>query len=276
MSEQETANLIFLPGFSTKDEVSDLSGRGVGMDVVRSTVVKAGGEVALRTRAGQGSTVVIRLPLTMAVTRIVTVDCNGRLFGIPMDLIAETVRVPRAAPSGASRTPRPSSCATRSFPIARLAERLGLGAGAPKGEDEAVMVVRVGGERVGVVVDGFRERLEAVVKPLSGILEGLHGLLGRDAARRWPSAVDPRSAGVVVMPFRVEDEVVSLEGHCSVEEAPDLFQALLAIEAPTIDLDRAESLHTAVAQVLIASRGKLRNSPTDPVLAACFASLTEA
>ena len=114
MSEQETANLIFLPGFSTKDEVSDLSGRGVGMDVVRSTVVKAGGEVALRTRAGQGSTVVIRLPLTMAVTRIVTVDCNGRLFGIPMDLIAETVRVPQA-PSGASRTPRPSSCATRSF-----------------------------------------------------------------------------------------------------------------------------------------------------------------
>jgi hypothetical protein len=61
-----------------------------------------------------------------------------------------------------------------------------------------------------------------------------------------------------------------------VEEATDLFQALLAIEAPTIDLERAGSLHTAVAQVLIASRGKLRNSPTDPVLAACFASLTEA
>jgi hypothetical protein len=77
------------------------------------------------------------------------------------------------------------------------------------------------------------------------------------------------------MPFRVEDGVVSLEGHCSVEEATDLFQALLTVEAPTIDLDKAESLHTAVAQVLIASRGKLRNSPADPVLAACFASVTE-
>jgi len=78
------------------------------------------------------------------------------------------------------------------------------------------------------------------------------------------------------MPFRVEDGVVSLEGHCSVEEAPDLFQALLALDAPTIDLARAESLHTAVAQVLIASRGKLRSSPTDPVLAACFTSLSDA
>ena len=77
------------------------------------------------------------------------------------------------------------------------------------------------------------------------------------------------------MPFRGRP-VVSLEGHCSVEEAPDLFQALLAVEAPTIDLDRVESLHTAVAQVLIASRGKLRTPPTDPVLAACFASLAEA
>jgi hypothetical protein len=78
------------------------------------------------------------------------------------------------------------------------------------------------------------------------------------------------------MPFRVEDGIVCLEGHCSVEEAPDLFQALLAVEAPTIDLDKAESVHTAVAQVLIASRGKLQNPPADPVLAACFAPLTEA
>ena len=78
------------------------------------------------------------------------------------------------------------------------------------------------------------------------------------------------------MPFRVEDGVVSLEGHCSVEEAPDLFQALLAVEAPTIDIDRVESLHTAVAQVLVASRGTLKRPPTDLVLAACFASLTAA
>ena len=275
MSEQETANLIFLPGFSTKDEVSDLSGRGVGMDVVRSTVVKAGGEVALRTRAGQGSTVVIRLPLTMAVTRIVTVDCNGRLFGIPMDLIAETVRVPQTS---IRRIKNAEAFVLRDtiIPVARLAERLGLGAGALQGRrrsrDGRAGRGRARRRRRRWFSRASRGGRQAAVRDPGAP----YGVFGRDAARRWPSAVDPRSAGVAVMPFRVEDGVVSLEGHCSVEEAPDLFQALLAIEAPTIDLDRAESLHTAVAQVLIASRGKLRNSPTDPVLAACFASLTEA
>jgi hypothetical protein len=78
------------------------------------------------------------------------------------------------------------------------------------------------------------------------------------------------------MPFRVEEGVVRLEGHCPVDEAPELFQALLALDTPTIDLDKAESLHTAVAQVLIASRGTLQNPPTDPVLSACFAALTKA
>jgi two-component system chemotaxis sensor kinase CheA len=113
----------------------------------------------------------------MAVTRIVTVDCNGRLFGIPMDLIAETVRVPKTS---IRRIKNAEAFVLRDtiIPVARLAERLGLGAGALKGEDEAVMVVRVGGERVGVIVDGFRERLEAVVKPLNGILERLTGFSG--------------------------------------------------------------------------------------------------
>ena len=75
------------------------------------------------------------------------------------------------------------------------------------------------------------------------------------------------------MPFRVEDGVVSLEGHCPADEAPELFQALLALETPRIDLGKAETLHTAVAQVLIASRGTLQDLPKDPVLKACFAAL---
>jgi two-component system chemotaxis sensor kinase CheA len=177
MSEAEAANLIFLPGFSTKDEVSDLSGRGVGMDVVRSTVVKAGGEVALRNTPGRGSSVVIRLPLTMAVTRIVTVDCCGHLFGIPMDQIAETVRLKRAA---IRRIGQAEAFVLRKaiVPIARLADRLGLVAAGSEAAEEAVMVVNLGGELVGLVVDGFRERLEAVVKPLSGILEGAKGFSG--------------------------------------------------------------------------------------------------
>ena len=178
MNDAEAANLVFLPGFSTKDEVSDLSGRGVGMDVVRSTVVRAGGEVVLRNEPGKGATVAIRLPLTMAVTRIVTVDCAGRLFGIPMDAIAETLRLPEAA---IRRIGGSEAFVLRNVvvPLTRLSERLGLEGGRVEGaDDEAVMVVNIGGERVGLIVDGFRERMETVVKPLAGVLEGLAGFSG--------------------------------------------------------------------------------------------------
>jgi hypothetical protein len=75
------------------------------------------------------------------------------------------------------------------------------------------------------------------------------------------------------MPFRIEGPRVILEGHCSVEEAPDLFQALLSVEQPVFALERAETLHTAVAQVLIAARGRLETRPTEPTLAACLAGL---
>jgi hypothetical protein len=75
------------------------------------------------------------------------------------------------------------------------------------------------------------------------------------------------------MPFRIDGARVTLEGQCSVEEAPDLFQALIAIEHPMFDLDRVAYMHTAVAQLLIASRGQLTNPPADPTLAACLASL---
>ena len=75
------------------------------------------------------------------------------------------------------------------------------------------------------------------------------------------------------MPWRIEGSRVILEGHCAVEEAPDLFQALLALERPVFALDRAETLHTAVAQVLIASRGRLERRPAERTLAACLASM---
>jgi two-component system chemotaxis sensor kinase CheA len=177
LSDQEAANLVFAAGFSTKEEVSDLSGRGVGMDVVRSAVLKAGGDVSLRTTLGVGTSVTVRLPLTMAVTRIVTIACSGRIFGIPMDLVAETVKIRREQ---IHRVKDMETFVLRDaiIPIVRLARALGLSLHDKPPEEEAVMVVRVGGQRIGVVVDGFRERLEVIVKPLEGVLEGMRGFSG--------------------------------------------------------------------------------------------------
>ena len=177
MSDQDAANLVFAAGFSTNEEVSDLSGRGVGMDVVRSAVLKAGGDVSLRTTLGVGTSVTVRLPLTMAVTRIVTIDCRGRIFGIPMDLVVETVKITR------DRIHRFKDMETfvlrdAIIPIVRLARSLRFPDDAERREEESVMVVRVGGDRIGMVVDGFRERLEVIVKPLEGVLEGMPGFSG--------------------------------------------------------------------------------------------------
>ena len=178
MAPEELVNLVFAPGFSTKEQVSDLSGRGVGMDVVRNAVRKAGGDVRLASRLGQGSCVTVQLPLTMAVTRIVTVEARGQQFGVAMDAVAETVKVPRGQ---IHRIKQRETFVLRDavIPLVRLADSLGLApaAGTPP-EEEAVMIARVGRDRIGIVVDGFRERMEVIVRPLDGVLSGLSGFSG--------------------------------------------------------------------------------------------------
>ena len=176
INDQDAVNLVFAAGFSTKQEVSDLSGRGVGMNVVRTAVLRAGGEVSLRTTLGTGTTVRVRLPLTMAVTRVVTIECRGRIFGIPMDSVVETVRVTR---DQIHRIKDLEVFVLRDaiIPLVRLARALQLGEDERR-DEEAVMVVRVGGDRLGMIVDGFRERLEVIVKPLEGVLEGMPGFSG--------------------------------------------------------------------------------------------------
>jgi two-component system chemotaxis sensor kinase CheA len=180
LSDQEAVQLVFAPGFSTAAAVSDLSGRGVGMDVVRSAVEKAGGRVHLASRPGHGTTVTLTLPLTMAVTRIMTVACGERLFGVPMSLVAETVRVPHDA---LHRFRDREAIVLRNsvVPVVRLARLLELpeeeAAGAAAAE-EAILVLRVNGARIGVVVGAFRDVLEVIVKPMEGVLAGLPGLAG--------------------------------------------------------------------------------------------------
>jgi len=178
MAPDEIVNLVFAPGFSTKEQVSDLSGRGVGMDVVRNAVRKAGGDVWLASRLGQGSCVTVQLPLTMAVTRIVTVEASGQQYGVAMDAVAETVKVPR---SQIHRIKQRETFVLRDavIPLVRLADSLGLAPASGTPPDEAaVMVARIGRERVGIVVDGFRERMEVIVRPLDGLLAGLVGFSG--------------------------------------------------------------------------------------------------
>ncbi len=178
MTDDEACHLIFLPGFSTAAEVSDLSGRGVGMDVVRSTIERAGGRVALSSRKGEGTRIEIILPLSMAVTRLMTIACGERLFGVPMGLVAETVRIPRDQLHTLGDR-EAFVLRDRIVPVLRLAQLLDLPEDdAPPATEEAILVVQVNGERMGLVVGAFRDVMEAIVRPLEGVLAGLPGFGG--------------------------------------------------------------------------------------------------
>lgn len=179
MSDQEAVNLVFASGFSTMEAVSDLSGRGVGMDVVRTAVEKVNGTVVLESEKGKGTRIRLSLPLSMAVTNVMIVESDGQIFGMPMDSVVETVRIARSA----IRTIKKSLATVlrgRIVPLKSINSLLGIAA-APKAnaEDElAVLVVRLGDESVGLLVDDFRETVDIILKPMTGVLAGLSAYSG--------------------------------------------------------------------------------------------------
>ncbi len=179
LSDAEAVQLVFLPGFSTAEQISDVSGRGVGMDVVRSAVEKAGGTVRLASAEGQGTTVTLTLPLSMAVSNVMIIETNAQIFGIPMDQVIETVRLPRAAVRS-FKNARTTLLRGRVVPIIALNELLAI-ATAPRCNDEgeyAVIVVRHHNEPVGLLIDEFREVVDVIIKPLPGELAHLRCYAG--------------------------------------------------------------------------------------------------
>lgn len=179
ISDREAVNLVFAAGFSTAEVVSDLSGRGVGMDVVRTAVEKVNGTILLESEVGKGTRIRISLPLSMAVTQVMIVESDRQIFGVPMDHVVETVRIPCSA----IRTIKHSKTIVLRgsiVPLKALNTLLGLPA-APQAnayDEMAVLVTRVGGEAVGLIVDDFHETVDVIQKPLSGVLSGLAAYSG--------------------------------------------------------------------------------------------------
>ena len=176
LSEAEALDLAFLPGLSTAGAVSDLSGRGVGMDAVRTAVQRLGGTVTLSSRLGQGTTVRLRVPLTMAVSRVMIVGVGGQRFGVPIDTVQETVRVPPETVLRV-RTAEAILLRDRLVPLVSLHRLLDV-PGPAADADLAVLVVRVGGETLGLTVDRFHDNLDVVVKPLRGVIASAKGFAG--------------------------------------------------------------------------------------------------
>ncbi|MDQ7074841.1 MAG: chemotaxis protein CheA [Gammaproteobacteria bacterium] len=169
ISDHEALQLIFSAGLSTAEAVSDLSGRGVGMDVVRSVIQAAGGSVEVSSELGQGSTVRLSLPLSMAVTRVMMIEVAGQSYGISMENIVETVRVPREA---VQRIKQSEALVLRErlIPLFSLRALLQLPARAQPPEEIAVLVMMLGKEEVALVIDEFHEGIDIIQKSLEGVM----------------------------------------------------------------------------------------------------------
>jgi len=176
LDDRGAIDLIFLPGFSTASTVSEVSGRGVGMDAVRTAVGRLGGRVDIQSRAGQGSTIRILLPISMVLTKVMVVACGEERYGLTLDHIVETTRVSadRIVPVRAGHA---FQLRDQVIPLVRLGDLVG----APDLTERAaerVVVTRIGDELVGFSVDAIVERMDAAVRPMSGLLAGARGVVG--------------------------------------------------------------------------------------------------
>jgi two-component system, chemotaxis family, sensor kinase CheA len=176
LSDREIIELIFTPGFSTAEVVSDVSGRGVGMDVVKRNISRLKGVFDVDTVPGQGTRFTIKLPLTLAIIQALLVRVADELYAIPLDSVIESQRVEMVD----VRTVHGNEVITlrgQVVPLLRIAEFFQLGG---ERDPDKVMIVIVGlqGRQVGLVVDSFEGEQEIVIKPLSDVVGRIAGISG--------------------------------------------------------------------------------------------------
>lgn len=176
LSDEDAIKLVFLPGFSTADKISDLSGRGVGMDVVKSKVESLGGQFAVHSKLDRGTRVVIRLPLTLAIVLALLVSVGDEVYAIPLEDVEETLLVNKNDIRSVHGTP----VVTVRGEILSLQSLAGLlrAHSRPETDEFPVVVVRVEGKRRGLIVDELIGQQEIVIKPLGKLLSKVHGIAG--------------------------------------------------------------------------------------------------
>ncbi|MBZ4331674.1 response regulator [Corallococcus interemptor] len=261
LSEREAIELIFRPGFSTREQVSELSGRGVGMDVVKRKVETLGGSVGVQSRQGRGTTITLRLPQSLALMKVLLVRLGDDVYGMPA---ADVVAVMRIKPDDRMEVFGTLAVRHRGKPTALVAlgPLLGLNGGNRFDKPPAV-VVRHGDDYAALVVDGFVDEREVAVKPCGGeFLKGAPFIAGTAAledgriavllhvpdimteVRRMARPVTQAPASRRLRVLLVDDSpiarategaLVKALGH-SVEEAQDGEEAYAKVQTNTYDL----------------------------------------
>jgi two-component system chemotaxis sensor kinase CheA len=176
LSGREILDLVFASGLSTRAEVTETSGRGVGMDVVRANIAGLGGIVDVDSELGRGSTITITLPITLAIIQSLIVGVADQRFAIPLNSVRETLLVD---PSEIQRSEGWEMLNLRgeALPLRRLREEFSLGESPPDSKQYAV-VVRVGDARLGLLVERLEGQQDAVVKAIQGPAKNVRGIAG--------------------------------------------------------------------------------------------------
>lgn len=177
LSEREALNLIFYPGFSTKSQVSDVSGRGVGMDIVRSNIEKINGIIDIETTPGQGTVFTIKLPLTLAINRSLLVHIDDRVFAFPLSNVVEIINV---AQKEIKYMQRQEVIVVRGevLPLFWLDTLLDIKHSGDRAQKFPVVIVGVAERRVGIAVDELLGEQEIVIKSLGEFIGQVPGLAG--------------------------------------------------------------------------------------------------
>ncbi len=176
LSPKEKLDLVFTPGLSTRDEVTETSGRGVGMDVVRANVTALGGLVGIESTPGQGTCLTMTLPITLAIVQALVVSVGAQRFAVPLSAVHETLFVAEEDLQR-SRGGELLNLRGQALPVRRLAREFALPQTDPP-DKMSLVVLGLGELRVGLLVDRLEGQQDAVIKPIQGPVADLRGIAG--------------------------------------------------------------------------------------------------
>ena len=177
MTTREILDFVFLPGFSTAEKISDLSGRGVGMDVVRSNLTKLNGTIELESKLGAGTTVFLRLPLTLAILPVLLVEVGNEIYALPLRSVVETARI-RATELHRFEGSELLHLRGETVPLLRLRQIFKVQYRADEKRSDKVVILGIGEKRIALLVDNLIGQESTVIKPLGSYLHHCSGIAG--------------------------------------------------------------------------------------------------
>ena len=204
LSEREMAELVLLPGLSTAEVITEFSGRGVGMDVVKKSIENFGGSIGITTKANEGTVITLAIPMSLAVTSLLHIQMNNIHYGIPMDSVSETVKIERSEIEYLHNEP---FVYIRGDVIPLLFIKSMLNEDDTQDEPLSIVVLNIKDNLLAVVVNEFLGQLDVVQKPLVGIIEG-HPLFSGTALLgngQIIMAIDP--LGLLGISHKLKEEI---------------------------------------------------------------------